>query len=300
MFRLIFFGSFGQYSQLTLEKLLTHPEINVVTVVTSPPRPGNRGQITKNPVEVFAQSQSIPVLTPSTLKDNLPPLPPADFILVAGYGLLIPASWLSHPRYLALNAHPSLLPLYPGRFPVEWALLTGQKEVGLSIISMNSGFDSGALVYQKSLEVSPSDTRHTLYLELYAQTGLIAPDLFTQLSNSLLTPWSQPNLPTFYARGLTRDDGFIPFDIFLSFANTNPIPSTPWPLLEEINLHLPSPINPHTLISRMQLALQPWPGLWTKTPTGIRLKITQLSPLMVQPESKLPTPWTHIKNLHTN
>jgi methionyl-tRNA formyltransferase len=300
MFKLIFFGSFGQYSRLTLEKLLTSPEIDVVTVVTSPARPGNRGQITKNPVEIFASSQNIPVLTPSTLKQQLPALPPADFILVAGYGLLIPPPWLEHPRFMALNAHPSLLPLYPGRFPIEWALLTGEKEVGLSIISMNSGFDSGQLVYQQPLPVTPTDTRHSLYLELFAQTGQIAPDLFSQLSNSLLTPWPQPSQPAFYARGLTREDGFIPFDIFLSFANQTPIPPTPWPLLEEVNSHLSSPISPHTLISRMQLALQPWPGLWTQTTRNIRLKITQLSPLLVQPEGKLPLAWSQIKNHHTN
>jgi methionyl-tRNA formyltransferase len=293
MISVIFFGSFSEFSALTLQTLLAAPDITIPTVVTSPPRPANRGQLSVNPTQVLAESQSIPVITPTQLKTDLPPLPAADFILVAGYGLLIPPVWLGHPRYFALNAHPSLLPRYPGRFPIEWALLFGESQVGLSIISMNQQFDAGQIALEQPIPVTPADDHLSLYRQIYQLTGQITPRLMSQLIAGSVNLVAQTSSSHFYARGLTRQDGFIPFKTFLAYTHSRPSAQA-WPLLSEINSHLASPITSLELIARMHRSLQPWPGLWTTNPAGVRLIVKNLNPLLIQPEGKNPSPWPQI------
>src|SRR3989344_3852493 len=116
----IFFGSFQHYSTLVLEALYHSPHIQVLGVISTPPKPD------PTHTQLWAEAHNLPVFTHQQLNaTNLPPQPP-DFFVVAGYRNLLPKSWLDFPNIAPLNLHPSLLPAYPGPAPVECAMLKGE------------------------------------------------------------------------------------------------------------------------------------------------------------------------------
>lgn len=273
MISLIFFGSFQDYSVLVLNKLRHHPNFKISAVITTPPRSGQRGQIQKTAVHQYCLANNLPVYPLDNLNQIPSQLSQPDFIIVAGYGQLLNDQWLNFPKIMAINLHPSLLPHYPGRFPAEWAILRGELETGVSLIKMSAKFDQGDIIAQESIPILPADTRQTLYQKLYDQGA----DLIIKTLKSPPRPRPQPTGQYFYARQLTRDDGFISWEKFLDPQNQK-------------------------LLSTLYRALHPWPGVWTLTPQnlpagrqGKRLKIISLSPLTVQLEGKKPTPWSQIQ-----
>ena len=197
-----------------------------------------------------------------------------DFIVVAGYGKLLPKQWLEFPKVAAINFHPSLLPQYPGPAPVEWALLKGEKITGISIIKMTEEYDQGPIIAQKKLPILPTDTRLTLYQKLYELGAEMIVKLLSQgIRNSKLEirnslqPRQKSNIV--YARRLQRDDGF-----------------TPWP---QAQAALTGGQNA-AQVDRKIHALAGYPGVWTQLPTKTghrRLKLLSLT--QVQFEGKTPT-----------
>jgi methionyl-tRNA formyltransferase len=246
---IIFFGSFLEYSVEVLKGLMSgagddaydhatskaggsHSEpINVIAVVTTPPMPAGRKQeLQYTNVHEYANSKNIPVFAPEKLTpealSELAQFGECDYFVTAGYGKLLPVSWLEYPRLAALNVHFSLLPKYRGANPGEWAILSGETETGISVIEMSAQFDTGAVVAQAKIPITEQDTRETLYQQLYALAGetiqeVLQTDfiwrtqetLIKSASNSMLTfsypPVEQTTSPTPYARRLTKDDSWI-------------------------------------------------------------------------------------------
>jgi methionyl-tRNA formyltransferase len=259
---IIFFGSFQHYSVQVLDRLHQSPRFKISAIITTPPRPGNRGQITPTPVFSYAQTHRLPLFPLENL-DQIPPVERPDFIIVAGFGRLLDKQWLNFPKTMALNLHPSLLPAYPGRFPAEWAILRDETQTGVTLIKMSAKFDAGDIVTQKSIPILPTDTRSTLYHQLYD----LGAKLIIQTLSRPITSRPQPAGKFFYARQLSRDDGFLAWDKFIDPAS-------------------------RLLLDKMIRALHPWPGVWTLTPKNKRLKIISLNPTTIQLEGKKPTLFT--------
>jgi methionyl-tRNA formyltransferase len=291
--KIIFFGSTTD-SILVLEKL-SLPDI--VAVVTQPPKPVGRAQIlTPSPVEIWAKNHNIPAFSFTTQEkkpwlyadeqavlDALRPLK-ADLLVSASYGQKIPSDTVSEARFGGLNVHPSLLPRWRGADPVPWAILSGNHQTGVTIVTLSPTFDAGRIIAQEKIPVTDKDSTIPLLEKIFT----IGADLLITSLPDYISGKNKgvaqkiKNEP--YARRLTRDDGFEPWE----------------------NLTHP---NEATRIDRKFRALHPWPGLWTRLPLlrsgvsgqatfrGKRLKILGFttSPTIVQLEGKKPISWEQFK-----
>lgn len=279
MISVVFFGSFQQYSAQFLDQLVKSSNIKVTAVITTPPKNGNRGELTYTAVHQYAVEHNLPLHSPEKL-DHVPSdISAPDFIIVAGYGALIPPSWLSLPKYMAINFHPSLLPMYAGRFPVEWAILRGEESIGVSLIKMSEKFDKGEIITQHSQPLLPTDTKESLYASLYDLGAKLVIDTLPEIISGHISPLPQSG-SGFYAKQLTKEDGFVtPDQLFdTSFAST---------------------------LDRMLRALLPWPGVHTYVYSTNGQKMTMkifsftkngnsIELQKVQIEGKKPTFWSEI------
>jgi len=145
----------------------------VALVLTQPDRPAGRGlQRIASPVKRFAAERAIPVLQPRSLRgapelEKVRGLRP-DAVVVAAYGLVLPPPLLDAGRYGALNVHASLLPRWRGAAPIQRALLAGDPETGISIMQMDAGLDTGAVLLQRRIPIAPDDDAGTLHDKLAA------------------------------------------------------------------------------------------------------------------------------------
>ncbi|OGY18198.1 MAG: hypothetical protein A2900_05115 [Candidatus Chisholmbacteria bacterium RIFCSPLOWO2_01_FULL_50_28] len=214
-FSLAFFGS--SPNSVTVLKALLDARFPVKLVITAPPRPVGRRQIlTKTPPHTFAKEHFIPVITPAPLREtpikvlNLPQL---DVAIVADYAQLIPKELLDYPKHGCLNLHPSLLPKFRGASPGEFAILTGEKETGMTIIRMDEQFDHGPIIAQFKEEIRADDTSKTLYQRLFSKGGEVLITILRSWVEGKITPRAQDHLRATYAPRLTRDDGFVPWKL---------------------------------------------------------------------------------------
>ena len=164
--RLIFMGT-PRFALPSLEAILTVGE-EVAAVVTQPDRPRGRGQIvTFSPVKELALAWNLPVLQPQHLKDpdlvgRLKALAP-ELIVVVAYGRILPREILALPTVGVLNVHASLLPRYRGAAPINWALIRGEKETGVTIQWLRYEVDSGPIFLQERVPIDAADNFGTLY-----------------------------------------------------------------------------------------------------------------------------------------
>ena len=164
--RLIFMGT-PQFALPSLEAILAAGE-EVAAVVTQPDRPRGRGQVvTPSPVKELALAWNLPVLQPQRLKDpeligRLQALAPEIMIVVA-YGRILPHEILALPSVGVLNVHASLLPRYRGAAPINWALIRGEKETGVTIQWLRYEVDSGPIFLQERVPIAAEDNSGTLY-----------------------------------------------------------------------------------------------------------------------------------------
>lgn len=158
--KIVFFGT-PDFALPSL-KLLNECE-SVTAVVTSPPKPTGRGlKEQKSPVQLFAESKGIGVLTPanpnvSEFAAQLAGLAP-DLYVVVSYGFILSGDLLRIPKYGGINLHPSLLPKCRGAAPIQWTLIRGETITGITIIHMNEKMDAGNIILQKEFSVQEDDT----------------------------------------------------------------------------------------------------------------------------------------------
>ena len=153
---------------VTCLKALVDAGENVVGVVTRIDKPkGRKAILTPPPVKVFAEENGIGVCQPRTLRDEafdayLRELAP-DLILVVAFGMILPPSVISYPKYGCLNVHASLLPKYRGAAPMQRAIMDGEKETGVTIMYMDEGLDTGDMILKEATPISDTDTLETVH-----------------------------------------------------------------------------------------------------------------------------------------
>ncbi len=299
---IIFFGSFLEYSTQIASQLHQSPDVNLLGIVTTPPKPAGRKQaLTKTHTHTWAQSQNLPVFTPENLtpqslhqfenwllKLDHSTKKSIDFFVVAGYGKLLPSNWLKYPNIAALNVHFSLLPKYRGAMPGEWALLMGETVTGDTLIEMSPEFDSGNIISQSKVDISPDETRESLYQKLYqlggeltlqtlphylkfkTHPGMKFPGIDHPGIKFHLPPKKQPTKsPPPYARMIKKDETYIPWELVQKATQGEKItPSTQHPsLIQEIIKYSTHYTSYSILLHQAIRALHGWPGVWTQVNT---------------------------------
>ena len=169
--RIVFMGT-PDLADASLQKLLDE-RFEVVGVFTQPDKPKGRGmELQASPVKQIAAQAGIPVFQPEKMRDGtalrqIQSLEP-DILVVVAYGRILPDDILAVPRYGAINVHGSLLPKYRGASPIQWAVLSGEKESGVTIMRMDEGIDTGDIIAQEAIPLSPEETAGTLFEKLAA------------------------------------------------------------------------------------------------------------------------------------
>ena len=164
----IIYAGTPEFAVTALEALLCSPQHHVCAVYTQPDRPAGRGRELKaSPVKQMALQHAIPVYQPASLKSPEAQTElrafQADVMVVAAYGLLLPPAVLVAPRLGCVNIHASLLPRWRGAAPIHRAILAGDSETGVTIMQMDSGLDTGAMLAEVTCPIFPDDTTQTLH-----------------------------------------------------------------------------------------------------------------------------------------
>lgn len=170
----IIFAGTPEFAAASLAALLDS-EHELLAVYTQPDRPAGRGRkLTASPVKALALAHQLPVMQPVSLRDADVQQALADWnadvLVVVAYGLLLPRPVLSAPRLGCVNVHASLLPRWRGAAPIQRAILAGDRETGVTIMQMDEGLDTGAMLHIVRCSVAPTDTAETLHDRL-AQLG---------------------------------------------------------------------------------------------------------------------------------
>ena len=210
--RLVFMGT-PDFAAASLEALLKSDD-SVVGVVTQPDRPKGRGQVlTPSPVKLLAQRAQIPLLQPLKMKDpeflrTLSDWKP-DLIAVAAFGRILPPTVLSLPPLGCINVHGSLLPKYRGAAPIQWAIINGETETGITTMLMDEGMDTGAILLQEAIPITSEDTAGTLSPRLAELGGTLLVETIVRHKAGALVPRPQDSSRATLAPLLKKEDGAI-------------------------------------------------------------------------------------------
>ncbi len=211
-YRIIFMGT-PEFATPTL-KALHHSEHDVLAVATKPDRPKGRGRRTVAcAVKESAGNLSYPVLQPARVVEpwfveNITDHRPDLFVVVA-YGHILPGSVLAIPRLGTINVHASLLPKYRGPAPIQWAVINGESETGVTTMWMDEGMDTGDILLTSKISISPADTSESLHERLAELGAELLIETLTQLEEGHLTSTAQDNSEATYAPLLKKQDGRI-------------------------------------------------------------------------------------------
>lgn len=168
-FEILYMGT-PDFAVPCLRKLIKK-NYNICSVITQPDKKAGRGQkIIFSPIKEVALKHNIEIYQPENIKDKgvidkIKDIKP-DIIIVAAYGQILPKEILDIPKFGCINIHASLLPKYRGASPIQYAILNGEKETGVTVMQMGEGLDDGDIISQKSLPISDSENSSTLHDKL--------------------------------------------------------------------------------------------------------------------------------------
>jgi methionyl-tRNA formyltransferase len=246
--RVIFFGS-PQFAVPTLQSLAASSEFSVALVVTQ----AAKGT---SPVESAARSLGLSVYKPETLRDaaSREPLTAAepDLFVVAAFGLIFRQRTLDIPRLGSINVHPSLLPRYRGASPIVAAIASGDRETGVSLMVMDAGIDTGAVISQERAPVAEDDTSASLGGRLARLGAEMAVRDIPRWSRGELVASRQQGSGASLTRTLSKADGWIDWT------------------------------RPAAALERQIRAMWPWPRAWT-TIHGSPIQIHRATVVALEP-----------------
>jgi methionyl-tRNA formyltransferase len=246
----IIFAGTPPFAAVALEALIA-VGYEITLVLTQPDRPSGRGmKPVASPIKLLALQHGLTLLQPATLKQ--PELhthlhaADADMMVVAAYGLILPAPVLRIPRLGCLNIHASLLPRWRGAAPIQRAILAGDQETGITIMQMDQGLDTGAILLQRTVPIACDDTAQTLHDKLALLGAQCIVEVVTNLRQGTLVAFPQKEDGATYAPKLEKDEAEIS-----------------WRLSAEV-------------VRRAVQAFNPRPGAYARI-SGFSLKIWQVS-----------------------
>ncbi len=207
---------------------------DIAGVITRMDKPSGRNRVlTAPPVKVAAQEAGLSVYQPRRVREQefietLRKINP-DIIVVSAYGQILPKEILFLPKYGCVNIHASLLPAYRGAAPINWAIIRGESRTGITIMQMDEGMDTGAILLQESIPIGPRDTAGTL-TETMAQLGakLITAAL-PLVETGGLTPVLQDGSKATLAPILKKEDGLIDWTMPAVEIHNRVRGLSPWP-----------------------------------------------------------------------
>lgn len=230
----IIFAGTPDFAAQHLAALLTSGH-NVVGVFTQPDRPAGRGkQLTASPVKVLAESHSIPVFQPKSLRPEenqaLVADLNADLMVVVAYGLILPKAVLEMPRLGCINVHGSLLPRWRGAAPIQRALWAGDAETGVTIMQMDVGLDTGDMLHKLTCPITASDTSATLYHKLaeLGPQGMLA--TINQLASGSALAEKQDDSAASYAGKLSKEEAKLDWTLSAAQLERCIRAFNPWPV----------------------------------------------------------------------
>jgi methionyl-tRNA formyltransferase len=209
--RIIFMGS-AELACPSLQALAGHPDYDLLAVVTQPDRPkGRHLKLEFSGVKKIAVAQGLPVRQPERARhesflEDLRRLGP-ELIVVAAYGQILPPAILDLPRHGCLNVHTSLLPKYRGAAPIQWAILEGEPETGVTIMKMDAGLDTGPILTQRAIPILPEDNAQTVHDALARVGAELLLETIPRYVAGEIIPQPQPAEGASYARKITKQDG---------------------------------------------------------------------------------------------
>jgi methionyl-tRNA formyltransferase len=244
--RIVFMGT-PDFAVPSLRRLV-EAGYPVLAVVCQPDKPTGRHQVlTAPPVKQTAIELGIPVLQPTKIRTGefaaqLRDIAP-DMIVTAAYGRILPADILQIPPLGCLNVHGSLLPEYRGAAPVQWSIIDGRAETGITIMLMDEGMDTGDILIQNRIAIPPDMDAGQLMDALATLGADLLPKAIQGLLDHTLEPMHQDESQATYAAMVNRETGHIDWT------------------------------RPAAAIHNQVRGTYPWPGAWTTLPDGKRLKI---------------------------
>jgi methionyl-tRNA formyltransferase len=259
--KIIFMGT-PELSCASLERLAREPQAHLAAVVTQPDKPqGRELKLQPPPVKVLAEKFHLPVLQPFKARDEffisqLRELQP-DLIVVVAYGHILPPAILDLPQFGCLNVHTSLLPKYRGAAPIQWAIANGETETGVTIMKMDTGMDTGPILTQKRILLSPADDSVTLHNRLALLGAELLLETIPDYVDGKIQPKPQSQDVT-YAPKIKKEDG-------------------------QIDWNLPA----RTILNRLR-AFMPWPGAFTILKSGPKPCLLKIWRAEVVPKTGVP------------
>ena len=229
--KIAFLGT-PEFAVPILEKLI-QSRYKPIAVFCAPDKPVGRKQIlTPPPIKVIAQKNNIPIYQPENVTDfklQITSLNP-DLIICAAYSLILPKEVLAVPKFGYLNIHPSLLPKYRGPSPIQYAILSGDKETGVTIIKMNEKIDAGPILKNQRLNIKNQRYTTPKLSEKLSEMGAnllleILPDWIT----GKIKPEPQDESKATYTKIIKKEDGLINWQRSAQEIERQFRAFTPWP-----------------------------------------------------------------------
>ena len=186
----------------------------VVAVVTQPDKPKGRGkEMQQTPVKACALKHNIEVFQPIKIKtqEAVEVLKgyEAELFVVAAFGQILSKEILEMPKYGCVNIHASLLPKYRGAAPIQWAILDGEKETGVTIMQMNEGLDTGDMLTKVVVPIEDCDTGESLFDKLAQAGAKLMVETIPQIEAGTITPVAQDDTQSTYAKMIKKEMGQI-------------------------------------------------------------------------------------------
>ncbi|MBA4148089.1 MAG: methionyl-tRNA formyltransferase [Verrucomicrobia bacterium] len=213
MLRVIFMGT-AELACASLEALCDAAGMEVIAVVTQPDRPKGRDlKLQPSHVKQVALQKNLPVLQPQRARneefvEQLRALKP-DLMAVAAYGQILPQAMLDIPQHGCLNVHTSLLPKYRGAAPIQWAIIDGEPETGVTIMKMDAGLDTGDILAMGRTPIAPEDNAQTLHDRLAKLGAELLVKTIPDYVAGKIAPQKQPAEGASYARKIEKEDGLL-------------------------------------------------------------------------------------------
>lgn len=202
------------FSIPALRALSENSSIEFKAAITQPDRPQGRGQkMSQPPVKIFCDENHVPCYQFDSLNSKagvecLKKLSP-DIIVVVSFGQILSQEVLDIPKQGCINAHASLLPKYRGAAPIQWALINGEKETGVTIMKLIKKMDAGPMLTQKKIKIEPDETAATLYTKLSELSAKLLIETIQKLAENTIISIEQNHSLATYAPPIQNENCHI-------------------------------------------------------------------------------------------